>query len=450
MKGADDKAVLISGPIAPMLARLTLPMIAGIMGMVAFNLVDTFFVGQLGTAELAALSFTFPVVLVVSSLAMGIGIGASAVISRAIGQGDQEEVRRLTTDSLILGLICVAALSVIGLSTIDPLFRALGATDETLPLISSYMRIWYLGMVFVVVPMVGNNAIRATGDTKTPSAIMLVAVAVNTVLDPLLIFGIGPFPRLELAGAAIATVCARTTTMTVALWVLGRRERMLTAARPSMSALWQSWKRILYIGVPTAATRAITPFAVGVVTRLTSAYGPAAVAAFGVASRIEFFCLTVIFALATVLTPFVGQNWGARRFGRIRKAFTLSSRFAIGWGLFSWLALAVLAQYIAPVFNDDPAVTAGIVSYLRIVPLGFGMLGVFHVVTTMLNALNRPLTSAGLTAAEMFGLYIPFALIGSHLYGLPGLFAGLGLAYLVAGASAYVALRRILSRDDYT
>jgi putative MATE family efflux protein len=221
--------------VTPLLLRLTAPMILGILGIHLFHLVDTFFVGRLGTEALAAMSFTFPVVFVVGGVALGLGLGASAVVSHAIGEGDWHRVRRLTTDSLTLGLIVVASLIVIGLATVDPVFRMLGASEELIPLIKSYMFVWYPGMIFVVIPMVGNNCIRATGDTRTPSLIMVLAGAVNGALDPLFIFGLGPFPRLGLAGAALATVIGRSITFTVALLILARRERMLTLEFPGFA-----------------------------------------------------------------------------------------------------------------------------------------------------------------------------------------------------------------------
>ena len=219
---------LVEGSVTKTMIGLTLPMLVGILGMVAFNLVDTFFVGRLGTLELAAMSFTFPVVLVVSSIARGLGVGTTAVISRAIGEGDRHKVQRLTTDALLLSLLVVIGFVAVGLMTIEPLFRLLGAGEEVLPLIRRYMFIWYFGMPFVVIPMVGNSAIRATGDTKTPSMVMVAAMLLNLILDPLLIFEPGPFPRLELAGAALATASARAFAMVVSLYVLIEREGMIT------------------------------------------------------------------------------------------------------------------------------------------------------------------------------------------------------------------------------
>ena len=142
MKGAR-KARLLEPPVGAALTRMTVPMIFGILAMVAFHLTDTFFVAQLGTNALAAMSFTFPVVFVIHSITMGLGVGVSAVVSRVIGSGDQNQVRRLTTDSLILSLLVVGFFVAAGLLTVDPLFRALGATDEIIPLVKSYMRIWY-------------------------------------------------------------------------------------------------------------------------------------------------------------------------------------------------------------------------------------------------------------------------------------------------------------------
>ena len=230
---SGKKAMLVEGAVGKMLFRMAVPMVFGMLGIVVFNLADTFFVAQLGTPELAALSFTFPVVLVVGSIAMGLGVGVSAVISRAIGKGDHNRVQRLTTDSLVLALLIVVVAVILGIFTINPLFTQLGATPEIIALIRQYMTIWYLGAVFVIVPMVGNNAIRATGDTKTPGMIMVVAAAINIVLDPLLIFGLGPFPMLGLKGAAIATVIARATTLIVALWVLIYRDKMVSFELPS-------------------------------------------------------------------------------------------------------------------------------------------------------------------------------------------------------------------------
>lgn len=442
------KARLIEGPVGKTLVNLTIPMFFAMIGMVAFNLVDTYFVGKLGTNELAALSFTFPVVLVINSIALGIGMGASAVISRAIGEGDHHRVQRLTTDGLTLAFLIVIVFVIIGLLTIDPLFTALGATAEILPLIRKYMSIWYYGMVFVVVPMVGNNAIRATGDSKTPSAIMMVAVTINFIMDPLLIFGIGPFPRLEIAGAALSTVLARFTTFTVALWVLGHREKMISFANLKFKEVLDSWRSILFIGVPIASARIIIPLSMGIITRIIAGYGPKAVAGFGVAYRIEFFGLAIIRALSSVFGPFIGQNLGAKKFGRVHLSIKLSKGFAVIWGALMFIILTLAARPIATIFNKDPQVVSTIILYLKIVPIAFGLQGIMHICNISLNVLHKPLQAAGLIFVQMFLLYIPLAYFGSKYFALKGLFYGIATAYAISGILSHFVLKKYLSNFE--
>ena len=439
------QARLIEGPIAQTLTRLTIPMLVGIFSMIAFNLVDTFFLARLGTQELAAISFTFPVVFAIGSIALGLGVGAAALVSRAIGIGNDEQVRRLTTDSLVLALVIVASFIVLGLLTLEPMFRLLGADDSTLPLIRQYMVIWYPGMIFVVVPMVGNNSIRATGDTKTPSLIMVTAVVVNIVLDPILIFGLGPAPALGMRGAAIATVFARATTLVIAIWVLYFRERMITLHAPPMRVALRSWGRLLYIGVPAAATNMVMPVGLGIITAMVAVYGQEAVAGLGVASRIESFALALVAALSSVLGPFVGQNWGAGRLDRVKEGVRLSQAFAMIWGAVAFVALIFFAHPLAALFNDDVAVVGTIVLYLTVIPISYGAFGVLQLSNTALNVLNRPLHAAALMVLRMFVLYVPIAYASSRWFGMQGVFGAATIANIVAGLAAFVWLRRVLS-----
>ncbi len=412
-------------------------MAVGIIAMVAFNLTDAFFVGRLGTLQLAALSFTFPVVLVLTRFALGIGIGSASVISRAIGEGDWKAVQRLTTDGLILSITMVAVITVAGFLSIDIVFGKLGARGDILRLVKEYMKIWYLGLTFVVFPMVSNNAIRATGDTKTPMMIMLTAVVINIILDPLLIFGVGIFPRLEMQGAALATVIARMSTFIVSFIVIYKKKKMITFERPSLSVLFDSWKRILYIALPAGATRIVVPLGLGIITGIVAAYGPKSVAALGVANRIEFFSFAVVMALSSVLAPFVGQNWGAGRFDRLRKSISISNRFALLWGAGSFALLALLARPIAMIFTRDPEVVSGIVLYLRIVPAAYFMQGIFRLVTGVLNVLNRPLHAAALGVAQVFILTVPLAYAGARFFGVAGVYASIAAAYFLSGVISH-------------
>lgn len=444
MSKLPSSASLTEGPIVRTLIKLTVPMLFGIMGMVVLNLVDTIYVGRLGTAELAAMSFTFPVVMVVTSIGLGIGVGASSLISFAIGEGNHRKVQRITSDSLVLSILLVAIFISVGYFTIDLLFATLGATREILILIHQYMEIWYLGVPFVIVPMVGNSALRARGDMKTPATIMLIIVVVNIILDPLLIFGLGPFPELGLKGAAIATVFARGISLFIGLYILHFRDNMLTFKSPDIREVLNSWKNLLSIALPAAGARLIVPIAIGIVTHLIASYGAAPVAAFGAASRVEFFMLAILMALSSVMNPFVGQNIGANKVDRAKEALKKGMRFALFWGIGSYLLLLVIARPAAKLFSTETEVIEYIILYLHIVPIGYGLRGIFDIIANVLYVLRKPLLSAGLVLMQMIFLIVPLIYLGSYFYGIKGIFIGLVVANIISGTIGYLVLKHQL------
>lgn len=442
----ERRRKLLEAPVGKTLIGLALPMTIGIAALLLFNLVDTFWVGRLGPTELAAMGFTFPVVMVISNLTIGISIGATAVIARALGEGHDGKVKRLTTDALGLSLMLVATVSFLGYVTIDPVFSALGADDRTLPLIHQYMEPWYMGVGLLVVPMVGNGAIRATGDTLTPSLVMVGAGVVNAVLDPLFIFGWGSFPAMGLRGAALATVASYTVSMAFAFWILAKRDKMLTFEAPRMKDVLRSWKDILHIGLPVAGTNLLTPVAAGAVTRLVAGHGQHAVAAYGVGTRIEALSLMGILALTASITPFVAQNLGAGHGERIRETLRFVVRASIVWGGAVAVILALAADPLARIFNDDPEVIAMTAQYFRIVPASYAPFGVAILVASMFNSMQMPLKATGLAALRLVVLAVPLAWLGSTLYGLPGLFAGIATANLTMGFVAGLYARREVKR----
>lgn len=422
-------------------------MVIGVLSMVGFNLIDTYFIGQLGKNELAALSFTFPVIMVIFSLVQGIGIGATALISQSFGRNDLPKAARETTDSLFLALVLVLICVLIGLSTINPLFTALGAGPEVLPLVREYMEIWYFTILFVIVPFVGNSAIRATGDTQTPSYIMLFAVLINAVLDPILIFGWGQVPALGLRGAALATAISRGFTLLVSVYILRKRERLITFDIPSRSVLLGCWKAILYIGVPTGVSRMIAPIAVGGVTALLATYGPDAVAAFGVGSRIEVLGTSVFFALSAAIAPFVGQNLGKQAWKRIRASINYASGFSLVWGAMAAVVLWLLAEPIARIFTENEEVVSKVALYVMIVPISFGFQGIYLVGNASLNTMSKPLPAFIISFIQMFVFYLPLAHLGSYLGGIPGIFIGITVSYLFGSLTSYFYLHKLVKQN---
>ncbi len=432
---------LIADPVGPVLIRLIIPMLAGALGIVMFNVVDTFFVGRLGALELAAMSYTFPVVIVAGSIASGLGVGASANVSRALGAGDRAAAERLTLHAHLLGFALVIVIALVGLVTIEPFFTALGAQREIMGLIRDYMVVWYIGMPFVVLPMIGQNILQATGDSKTPSFVIVFAVTLNVILDPLLIFGLGPFPALGIQGAAIATVIARGSTAVIVLAAIIRREKLFPED-PQFSRFLESARQIFFVGIPAVLTNLALPISMAVVTRLVSVYGPDAVAGFGVATRLESFSLVFTFALSMVFTPFVGQNLGAGRIDRGRTGYRVAVGMSLAWGGMVALVFAFQGQQIAAIFNDTTTVVATTSRYLWTLAPSFGLMGVVTVTAAAFNGLQRPFSAAAVAFLRLVGLYIPLAMVGRAVAGLPGLFAGLSAGNIVAGVVAYIWFQR--------
>ncbi len=437
---------LTQGNLKKQLIALTFPMIFGSLGTMIFNIVDTFYIGQLGTKQLAAISFTFPIVMVVMSLSIGLSTGATSLISRAIGERNPEKVKGITTQSLLLSLIVVTLFIIVGMLTIEPTFKLLGAKGELLKMAGDYMRIWYPGMIFVVVPMTSNGAIRSTGDTKFPSMIMLTATIVNIILDPILIFGLFGFPRLELEGAAIATVIARSVTLIFALWLLYKKLDMITFSLPSFKIVIANWKKLLYIGLPAGATNIVIPISIGVVTSILAHISPEAVAAFGVATRLEGFLLVILMALGMSVGPVIGQNWGAKKYERILLTAKYSFKFALFWGGFIWLLMLGLSKPIAALFNNNSMVINYVSLYFLIIAWGYGFRGILRISTTVLSIINKPLDSALMNILQAVILLIPLSFLGNYLFGIKGVFAALVISYSIAGNFAYWWMRKTVNK----
>lgn len=428
---------LLTAPMTSVLLRMTGPMILGIVAILAFNLVDTFFIGMLGTQALAAISFTFPVTFVVTSLAMGLGAGLSAVMGHTLGQGKHDEAARITTDNLFLAVLLVTLIAVAGALTIHPLFRLLGASDALIALIYDYMLIWYLTVPMLVLPMVGNAAIRATGDTKTPSLVMTVAGLVNGVLDPLLIFGIGPFPEWGIRGAAIATSLSWLMAMLVSLYILRHREGLLRWRLSPRPQLLAHWRALLHVAVPASFTNMLNPLANAVLMTIFAGLGTEVVAAYGAASRVEALLLIVMMALSSVLAPFISQNCGAGNPARAKAALQLCMRFALLFQLAVYALTWLLAPFIADLFSDHPQVVRLIVLYLHLVPIGYGFQGMVMLLASALNGVRASSISFLFNGLRLFVFLLPGAWLGAKLGGEQGIYLGILLANLAAGTLAW-------------
>lgn len=423
----DEKQILISQ---------TLPMLWGLIAVMSVTIVDTYYLGHLGTHALAAMGFVFPVVMLMNSLAFGIGAGASSVIARAIGSKQDDWVRNYTTQTIVMALLIGMLFAFIGLLTVDPVFKRLGAPDDLLPSIHQYIDTWYLGCFLIVVPMVGNACLRAAGNTKIPSYTMTAIAVINLLIAPVLIFGLFGMPRLELKGAAIASIVAYFSAMVVTLYVLYAKLHFISL-KALTSNIAQSWRGILRVAIPASGTNLITPISAALTTGLIATYGSEAVAGYSVASRIEAFGLMLVMALASTLAPFAGQNWGAKKVERLRRALNLSFYFVWAWGI----ALAVLfwfaAEPITHAFTTHDAAVKASMTYLHLVPISYGLLSTIMIVSSMANGIGQPLPALFMTLSRLLLLYLPLAWLLSRQWGLNGIYIAAAAANALVGFGAW-------------
>lgn len=443
-KPTSQRSDLLEGSIPETLKRMTLPMIIGMIMLMTFGLVDTFFVSLLGTEQLAAISFTFPVTFTLISLNIGLGIGTSAIIARYLGAGDSLLAKEIATGALTLSFVLVGLLALLGVFTIEPIFRLLGATEEHLPYIRDYMIVWYAAGVFLALPMVGNSVLRASGDTKTPSIIMAVGGLINAVLDPILIFGWGPIPAMGIQGAALATMIAWAIGVFYILYLLAIKRKLMLARFLTWSELKMTSSGILKIGLPAAGANMLTPIAGGIMTAVVATYGTEAVAAWGVGSRLESIASILVLALSMSLPPLISQNFGAAKMARVRHAYNLSLRFVVVWQLVVYAILWVLSGVIANAFAEEQKVADLIQLFLLIVPLGYGFQGVTILTNSSFNAMHKPMGALTLSLVRLFVFFVPICYFGSVMFGIHGIYWGAVIANILTAIVAYLWFRRLL------
>lgn len=422
------------GPVGATLVRLTVPMLAALLAMIGYSVAETWFIARLGPHALAAVSFTFPVTMVVISLAIGLGAGTSAVVARALGAGEAA-AGALVIDAMLLTAIMAAAAMLLGELTVDPLFRVLGAPEDLLPLIAGYLRVWFPAAGLFMVAMVGLSAARAAGDAKFQGIAMAGSAALNLLVATPVIFGVGGWPGLGLPGAAAANALAWGPLLAATVWRL-RSRGMLRDGMPGPARFVASARRILHVGLPAAGANTIIPVSGAIVVAILAAYGAKAVAGFGVAGRIESLSMIAFLALSAVMNPFAGQNVGADRLDRVRAAMRGSFAFCLGLGAVLAVALWLAGGRIAGAFTGDAEVAGVIAAYLAIVPVSYGAAGIIAVANSAFNGLNRPGAAVLLSVARTMLVNVPVAWLGGRLLGAQGVFLGVCAANLLVGAWA--------------
>ena len=436
-----------SGGVGAHLWRLGSFMAVGSVALNAAQVAEAVFLGMVGTEALAAMGFAFPVTITLFAFAGGIGTGASSVIARAMGAGSSERAALLATHAQLLGAIVGVALGLLGGIFATEIVTALGAKGEVREMTIEYLRVYMLGVPFFLLSIVGSTLLRATGKAASPGIVMAAGSILQILFCPVLIFGWFGLPAMGIAGAAWAYVFSRLASVAVYM-ILMARSRLL---RRSFDRLFESWGAILHVGGPAIASGLINPVSMLIVTRLLAGHGHEVVAGFNVASRVEMLAHMILWSASSSIEPFVGQNWGGRRFDRVRSALRLTNIFCLLWGALTFAVLALSGGYFVSLIDENAVVVAVAVAFFLIVAPSIGGMGVMQVASACFNARGKPMPALTIAMLRTFVFYIPLSIAGNALWGYVGIFAATALTNVVVGAVAWywnrVSVGRAVARE---
>lgn len=418
-------------------------MAIGVMSLLGFQLVDSAFVAHLGTVALAAQSFTFPITFLMIGVQVGLGIAIAALISRAIGAGENERARRLGSLVLFGGAAVIGVLAVALWIFQDPLFAQLGAEGEALAFIGRYWPVQLLANWFAALLYFGYTLFRAHNNTRLPGLMMVATSLLNLVLDPLLIFGVGEWNGLGLPGAAWATTLSFTIGILILGWHLSRHDwlsvnGLVAEARRSTGAF-------AVIAGPAMLSQLMPALSAMAATALIASLGEQAVAAWGLASRIETVSLMLVLGLTMSLPPWLGHCYGAGNWSRIRALMTIAFQAVIVWQLVLGLTMAVAAPWVGQALSGDPAVQADLAWLIRAMLPSYALLGLCMLVVSASNALGWPLRAMLISFARLFVCFLPCIALGVLVGEMRYVGLGAALGNALAGMLAWLAFRRSLA-----
>jgi|TARA_B110000495_G_scaffold92358_1_gene79769 putative MATE family efflux protein len=386
-----NNKLLTSGSITKHVRDLALPSSIGLFFQTMYNVIDSFYAGQISTTALAAMGLSFPVFLLIIATSGGLSRGASALIANAIGSREEDKQRRYIAQSLSMGLVVSLALTVTGILAAKPLFQLLGATGEYLTIALSYMNPIFLGSIFFLISNLSNAILIASGDSKTFSKVLVVGFFLNLILDPWFLYGGFGLPAMGIAGIAWATVVIQIAGSTFMLATVLRRGLLKLKPwqdlLPDLRVYWEIAQQAL------PATFNIMSVALGffVITYFLKFYGEPTVAAFGVTTRVEQIGLLPTFGLYAAIMALVGQNNGARNFERIRETMRVCNRLGLAIVTMTSLLIFVFASHLMRIFTSDIEVIDIGVGYIRIMALIQWSYVMTSTRLAMMQAIKRPL-----------------------------------------------------------
>ena len=445
--GEWESARLVRQPLARTIMRLGLPAVASTLLMTLFFTVDLLWIGRfLGPVALAAATASVFWIWLIISIAELVSIGLTSLAARRHGERNPQEASRVVGEAILYSIVLGTAVALSGILLLDHLFAAMNVEPEIAALGRRYLGTYVLGAPLFFGFFAVDAGFRASGDTRTPLAILSVSIAVTMILDPILILGLGPAPKLGIEGAAIATAITRTLAFGLGVVVLHKRQ-MVSFGRVRRATI----AAITRVGLPTAMTGVVFSLIYIVLTRSIAPFGTAALAALGIGHRVESWLYTISLGFGAAVAAIVGQNLGA---GEIRRAEN-SGWITVGYVMVPAVILSVLELTIAPdfagIFTNDPATQIIGAEYLRISALSNMFLGAEIVLEAALGGSGTTLPPM-LTSTTLTALRVPLAIWAAARFGIVGVWwvivltaAARGLAMALIWKSGVWKRRAVLA-----
>lgn len=443
---------LTNGPILRTLAELALPIMASSFLGTAYNITDMAWIGMLGAKAVAGVGVGGMFVWLSQGLVSLARMGGQVHVAQSCGRGNMEEARNYATAALQLTILFGFIFSFVCLAFTDPLISFFQVNDaQTLSDAKIYLQITCGLIIFSYLSLTLTGLYTAQGDSQTPFIANLAGLVMNMLLDPLLVLGVGPFPRLEVMGAAIATVSAQVLVMAVMILGIFReraKNNVLRKVRLFSKVPVSYYRSICRIGIPTALQGSLYCMISMVLTRMVSSFGPGAIATQRVGGQIESISWNTADGFASALNAFVAQNYGAKKHERIRKSYSISFRVLCIWGVMVSAAFIFLPGPIARLFFHEKDVLAVAVNYLIIIGVGETFMCVEMLTIGALSGLGKT-KICSIISISITGSRIPLALLLSHTsLGLSGIWWALTLTSIAKGIVFYFTFRYISNRLD--
>lgn len=439
---------LITAPIPQLVRRLAIPASVGFLFNTLYNVVDTFWAGRYSTDALAALSLSFPIYFLTVAMGMGFATGATALMGHALGTGDRRQAARIASQGLILSLLVAGVIMAVGYVTVPALFRLLGATEEYLQICLDYMFVILAGTPIVMQVQMTNSVLNAQGDTFSFRNYLIVATVANIGLDPWFMYGGFGLPPMGIKGIAAATILVQVFGL-VYLHVRARETGLLSRHegahyRPDRHVL----AAITGQGIPSSLNMVTVALGIFVITYFLSHFGQEAVAAYGVATRIEQLVLLPNIGLNTAALTLTAQNGGSGRFDRVRE--TVHKALIYGGMLTAAGAVALFfgAELLMRQFTADSVVVATGAHYLRIAAFIQYAYVILFVNTSVLQGLKRPAFALWIGLYRQLVAPFTFFWLATRVwtFGVDGIWAGVFLITWSAALIAVVFAQRTVAR----